>query len=116
MRYFCLFLILCSFNHALPELKHSLDHAQKELAVAAEKVKQLELEIALAEIKQIEQDVQEIVAEEVVDRMDVLDAFSDHRETLSSIIHNHPICAMEAQFVMDQILTLITHIRDEFVD
>ncbi len=49
-------------------------------------------------------------------REQYLSFFSDQRETLAAIIHNHPVCATHPQAVLDQILTLITHISDEGVD
>lgn len=109
-----------SYKHGLTELKHDLSKAEKELSVAQKRVMKLEEAIALHEIRRIENEIGKIAAEEMAEllrtRKQRLAFFSNQRETLATIIHKYPECAFQAQAVLDEILTLITHISDEIVD
>jgi len=109
-----------SYRSGLTELKRELNHAQIELSNAQSRVMKLEEAIAQKEIKRIEEQIGKIGEGEMIallhSREQRLAFFSDQRETLSTIIHNHPVCAIRAQDVLDQILTLITHISDEVID
>lgn len=109
-----------SSRRGLGELKRELAQAQKELSRTQTRINQLEEAIAQKEIQRIQEQIGKIEMQELTkllqSREERLAFFSDQRETLSTIIRNHPICALEAQAVLDQILTLITHISDEAID
>lgn len=104
----------------LNELKRELTLAQRELSQAQARVSQLEEAIAQKEIQRIQDQISKLeegqLAALLHSREQRLAFFSDQRETLSAIIRKHPICAIQAQAVLDQILTLITHISDEIID
>ncbi len=126
MRQFILFIFVLVFTcsarppHSVSDLKRELDKAQKELSVAQKRVKKLEEAIAYQEIQQIEDEIKKVDAADAATLLQSrelrLAFFSTQRETLATIIHDHPVCAVKAQAVLDQILTLITHVSDTFID
>lgn len=107
-------------KQSLSKLKRDLVKAQRDLIMAQNRVKKLEEAVAHEEIKQIEKELGRVDLEKLSklfhSREGRLAFFADQRETLATIIHNHPACAYEAQNVLDQILILITHISDEAMD
>ncbi|MCH9626958.1 MAG: hypothetical protein S4CHLAM2_05900 [Chlamydiales bacterium] len=106
--------------HCISDLKRELCKAQKELATAESRVRKLEEAIAYQEIQQIEDEIKQVKATDAAmllqSRELRLAFFSAQRETLATIIHDHPVCAVKAQAVLDQILTLITHVSDAMID
>lgn len=102
------------------ELKRELAIAQKEWAQAQARVAQLEEAIAQKEIQRIQEQIAKLeegqLAALLHSRDQRLAFFYDQRETLSAIIRNHPMCALQAQAVLDQILTLITNLSDDLFD
>ncbi len=105
-----------SLRGGLPELKRDLSHAQTELTHAQSRVLRLEEAIAEKEVQRIREQLEKIeegqLAALLHSQEEVLAYFYDQRETLSTIIRSHPTCSHHAQEVMDQILTLITHLSD----
>lgn len=107
-------------NRDVTNLKRDLSKAQRELEVARTRVQKLEEAIAQQEIKRIGKEIEKIETNDATTLLHSqeqrLAFFSDQRQTLSDIIQNYPGCALQAQAVLDQILTFITHISDEIID
>ncbi|MCC5831847.1 MAG: hypothetical protein JJU12_02245 [Chlamydiales bacterium] len=107
-------------SRGLNELKRELASAQKELVQAQDRVSQLEEAVAQKEIQRIRDQVAKLeegqLAAILHSREQRLSFFHDQRETLSTIIRSYPTCALQAQAVLDQILTMITHLSDDIND
>jgi len=106
-----------AYRNELAEMKKELALAQKKLLRQKAYVQQLEEEIARNEIALIQKEINQIdkheIAKQILSQEQWLSFFYQQRETLNRIIRNNPTCRLEAQEVLDKILTLITQISDQ---
>lgn len=96
--------------HEPLSLQKKLEEAKQEREGLDKKVASLEIALAKKEIARIRKEVKAFKEEKesLADHED----FKIHREKLAAIIQNVPDCAPEAQGVLDQILALITRLKD----
>jgi hypothetical protein len=104
----------------LNDMKQELNVAKKKLLQQKAFVEHLEEETARLEIELIQSEINQVNQQEVAKQMlsneQWLMFFYQQRETLNRIIRNNPTCRLEAQAVLDQILTLITRLSDQTVE
>jgi len=102
-------------------LESNLKKSEKDLQQFQKKIADIKKEIALAQLKAIQKQLEScktpVIDEPSVEKGSVCSSHEDEfflkeRTILSSIIEEHPPLAMTAQTVLDQILTLITHIKN----
>lgn len=107
---FLMVILLSVKSGALPDLKKELNHAKKELSRAQNWVMTLEEAIAQKEIQRIEEEIAH------VEPNGSSSDFSAERELLTAIIDRFPSCAIQAQIVLNKILTIITQMSDREID
>jgi len=101
----------------LNTMKGELVRAQQKLQKQQVFVMSLEEQIARYEIAMIQKEINQINIQEVAKKILSHDArvafFAQQRETLDHIIRSYPACRIEAQVVLDRILTMITQLSDQ---
>lgn len=109
-------VMMFSKGLAVDELKHELEHAQKELKVAQERVEHLQYAIAMKEIDRIEELIKkaEVKMANRLPKPEFLALLTKQRETLVGIMHEHPLCADRAQHVHNEILAYLTKLDNQF--
>ncbi len=113
-------LILTLFAKAtsIEDLKHQLDSANTELALAQERVLELRYMIAIKEINRIENLVERSKERSELKKRppkpEYLSFLTQQREILANIINTIPSCANRAQDVHDTILAYLTELTDQY--
>jgi hypothetical protein len=119
---FALLLSFLSFfgsthDHATDELQGELKRANKELKQVESRVRHLQEKLAAQQIKFIQREIElfkgQIDALDLASEEKTLSLFHEERALLAEIIQKVPMHALEAQHVLDQILSLITLLSDK---
>ena len=109
-----------TFRSDLIAMKDELALAKKKLLQQQAYIESLEVQIARNEIDLIQKEIGQVNKHEAAKKMlshdEWLAFFYQQREILDHIIRNQPICRLEAQSVLDQILILITQISDQSLE